>query len=326
MWMWLWGCATTTPTPDDTSGPGDTAVTAVSEVALRVATWNIEGLGAPGSEQYVAARQVLQRIDADVVGLNEIAGGEEDALVSFAADLGYQVVQPRTNPFGSSHNAVLSRLGVEQSAFPSSAVLADDPSANDITRWPVSVAVEAPWGEVVAITTQHCKAGFDLDDAFRRTLDTRRLGQAAQRVPADRTVAMGDLNADLAELQSEPPSPSRWTFPPGGLPPELVIGDDVEAILGGEGLPNDPFVLLDGFGLTVVDAVQPDGRSASRDSGRLIDYVLVGDGLRASASEIFDSRDESFDDGITKAGEPLERPVSRLASDHFPVVVDLRPE
>ncbi|MEM6928970.1 MAG: endonuclease/exonuclease/phosphatase family protein, partial [Myxococcota bacterium] len=258
MWMWLWGCVTTTPTPGDPSSEvGDTAV---SEAPLRVATWNIEGLGASGSEQYVAARQVLQRIDADVVGLNEIMEGEEDALVSFAADLGYQVVQPRTNPFGSIHNAVLSRLGVAQGAFPSSAALSDDPDANDITRWPVSVAVEAPWGEVVAITTQHCKAGFDLDDAFRRALDTRRLGQAARRVPADHTVAMGDLNADLGDLQAEPPSPARWTFPPGGLPPELVIGDDVEAILNGDGLPNDPFALLDGFGLGIVDAVQPDGR------------------------------------------------------------------
>ncbi|MEM6930562.1 MAG: hypothetical protein AAF602_26735, partial [Myxococcota bacterium] len=76
----------------------------------------------------------------------------------------------------------------------------------------------------------------------------------------------------------------------------------------------------------IVDAVQPDGREASRDSGRLIDYVLVGDGLRAVASEIYDSRDESFVDGVTKAGEPLARTASRLASDHFPVVVDLRPQ
>ncbi len=324
MLWWLGACVGTPPGPDGSEASTSTEPTTGPE-ALRVATWNVEGLGPAGSDEHAATRQVLARIDADVIGLNEIDAGEEDALVALAVDLGYDVVQPRTNPFGTSHNAMLSRLPIEVGAFPSSAVLSGDPGANDVTRWPVSAAVSAPWGEVVAVTVQHCKAGFDLDDAFRRSVDTHRLGQAATRVPADRVVAMGDLNEDRAEIEASPPSPARWSFPPGGLPGDYVLGDDVEAILGAGGLANQPFTLLAGFGLTVVDALQSDGRSASRDSGRLIDYVLVGDGLEAVASEIYDSRDESFRDGVPKAGEPLERAVSRTASDHLPVVVDLQP-
>lgn len=328
MLLWLWGCTGSSPDPDpeapkptsEESTPGP------SVNALRVATWNVEGLGLPGSDEHAATREVLVRIDADVIGINEIVEGEEDALVALARELGYDVVQPRENPFGSSHNAMLTRLPAEVSSVPSSATLSADPNANDVTRWPVSVAVTAPWGEVVGVTVQHCKAGFDLGDAFRRSIDTHRLGQAATRIPADRHVALGDINEDLSEVTETPPSPARWSFPPGGLPFEFDLGDDIEQIMDGAGLENQPFALLLGFGFTTVDARQSDGREASRDSGRLIDYVLVGDGLRVLGSEIYDSQDEAFDNGLTKAGPPLERAVSRAASDHLPVVVDLLPE
>lgn len=327
MLAWLWGCVGTTPGPGPTDTPQPTEPTgaAASEAPLRVATWNIEGLGAPGSDEHAAVRDVLVRIDADVIGLEEIQEGEEDALVALALQLGYDVVQPRINPFGTVHNAVLSRLPVEVAAFPSSAVLADDADANDVTRWPVSVAVTAPWGEVVAVTVQHCKSGFDLDDAFRRSVDTHRLGQASGHLESVHAVAMGDLNASQPELVESPPSPAQWTYAPGGMPPGFALGEDVRAAMDGPGLSNDPFQILAGFGLTTVDARQADGREASRDSGRLIDYVLHDDGLRVVASEIYDSRDERFEPGVDKAGEPLDRDVSRLAADHFPVVVDLRP-
>ena len=71
--------------------------------------------------------------------------------------------------------------------------------------------------------------------------------------------------------------------------------------------------------------LQRDGRAASRDSGRLIDYVLHDNGLVPTASEIYDSRDESFSGGVDKAGEPLPRATSREAADHLPVVVDFSP-
>jgi len=326
MIWWLGACVAVTPTPTGSKGSETGAsTTPATDTPLRVATWNIERLGAAGSDEHTAAREVLVRIDADVVGLQEIGEGEEDALLALALDLGYDVVQPRTNPFGTDHNAVLSRLPVEVSSFPSSAVLSADPDANDVTRWPVSVALIAPWGEVVGVTTQHCKSGFDLADAFRRSIDTLRLGQATRRIEAERFVAMGDVNASLPELDDAPPSPARWTFAPGGMPSDFVLGDDVAAIMDDGGLANHPFALLGEIGLTAVEARQPDGREAARDSGRLIDYVLVDDGLRATASEIYDSRDEGFDPGVEKAGEALARDVSRRASDHLPVVVDVRP-
>ncbi|MEN0065035.1 MAG: endonuclease/exonuclease/phosphatase family protein [Myxococcota bacterium] len=322
MWLWWLGCTSATI---DEVNPMDSSTELPSTEPLRVATWNIEGLGAPSSDQYVAARAVLQRIDADVVGLNEIQSGEEDNLIALALDLGYDVVQPRTNPFGRDHNAVLSRLPIVQSGFPSSAVLSGDPVANDVTRWPVALTIEAPWGSTVGLAVQHCKSGFDLTDQFRRTVDTTRLGQAAARLEATHRIVMGDLNEDRSELEEEAPTPAQWTFPPNGLPQDFVLGDDIEARLDNNDLPNHPFVLAEQAGFTVITARQRDGRSASRDSGRLIDYVLQDGSLQVVDVEIYDSQDEQIDGGIELSGEPLAREVSRAAADHFPVVVDLRP-
>lgn len=320
MWLWWWGCV------GPAAGPGAaTGDTAAAVETMRVATWNIEQLGAPGSAQYAAAAQVLARIDADVVGLNEIREGEENDLVGLALDLGYEVVQPNTNPFGSNHNAMLSRLPLREEGFPSSAALAGDPNANDVTRWPVTIVVTAPWGHDVAITVQHCKSGFGITDQFRRLVDAHRTGQAATREAMVSHIAMGDINEDRRELQTEPPSPAQWTFPPGGLPVDYVLGADIEARLSEPGLVNDPFERLETFGLSTVDAQQGDGRTATRDSGRLIDYVFLDEGLQAEASEIYDSQDEAFPDQIVKAGEPLARAVSRTAADHLPVIVDVRP-
>ena len=46
---------------------------ASAQTDVRVATWNIESVGAPGSSEYSASLDVLARIAADVVALNEIA-------------------------------------------------------------------------------------------------------------------------------------------------------------------------------------------------------------------------------------------------------------
>jgi len=324
--LWLsWGCTAPSGLPQLDPTDSATALGPSDLVPLRIATWNVESLGESGSEQYEATRRILVRIDADVVGLEEVMEAEEDALARLATELGYHVVQPRGNPFGDAHNALLSRLPIEQSAAPSSVHLSGDPSANDVTRWPVSASVTAPWGDRVAVTVQHCKAGFGLDDQYRRSVDAHRLGQAALRIEADHHVAMGDINDDPSDLEAFPPSPARWSFAPGGLPYGYELGDDVQEILDGEGLRNHAFELLGSFGLRRTDARQADGREATRDSGRLIDHVLITDGLEPSAAEIYDSEDEDLPDRVNKAGDALQPPDSRQASDHFPVVVDLLP-
>ena len=84
---------------------------AASQTTLRVATWNIETAGSPGSSEYNAALGVLGRIDADVVALNEIASAADASnLEALAADAGYTSLAYNSGAaFGSDRNAILSK-------------------------------------------------------------------------------------------------------------------------------------------------------------------------------------------------------------------------
>ncbi len=306
----------------DTDADSDVDTDADADV-IRVATWNIEFLGSPGSSEYDATVDVLRRIDADVIGINEVDAGEEAAFAALADDLGYDSVVAPSNPFGFQKNGVLSRLPVSSSEVWTSAALSGDSQANDVTRMPVSVVVEAPWGDTLAVVAQHAKSGFDDIDEFRRLVDIRRAVQATDAAGADLVVVLGDLNEDRAELASDPLLPGSFGAVPSGAPGDYWLGADLYGELTGAGFANDPFVAFVDRGLVEVEAAQLDGRVESRDSGRLIDYVFVDPALTVLAAEIYDSTDEGQPGGMDKAGQAPARETSRAASDHFPVLVDL---
>jgi len=62
----------------------------LADQALRVVTWNVETIGVMGSAEYNAALDVLKRIGADVVALQEVASNTDAVqLLSLASDLQY---------------------------------------------------------------------------------------------------------------------------------------------------------------------------------------------------------------------------------------------
>jgi len=311
----------TTPT-DPATHDTDTDVPVVQGVVVRVVTWNVQGLGTAGSTEGQAERAVLARIDADVVGLNEIDEDQRSRLDSLAADLGYNTVYyPPSNPFGGLRNAILTRLPVVDIGAPTPAQLSGDAGANDCTRRPVRVTIDVPdAADDLTVVVNHWKSGFDLTDRFRRTLDGIRTAQAADTGTA--AVVMGDVNAELDDM---PESPATWSYVPDGLPRAYRVGDDQRDALQAEGLPNSAFAALRSAGLTPIDALQLDGRPSTRPSSdRVIDYILVSETLVEHVdSEIYDSTDEGQAAGLPKAGEAPDRGVSDQASDHLPVFADL---
>jgi endonuclease/exonuclease/phosphatase family metal-dependent hydrolase len=301
----------TDPADTEDSGP-------LGSVEVRVATWNVLGLGRPGSASFNAVKAVLARIDADVVGLNEIGEDEASALATLASDLGYsQVLRPPTNPFGPERNAILSRLPASLDA-PTSATLSGDRAANDVTRLPVRAVIPLPEvNRELTVVGQHWKSGFDLVDRFRRAVDASRSAQAAR---GDLVVLMGDVNAEPGDMPEDPPV---WKYRPQGLPGEYRLGSDLEAQLAGSGLPNDAFAPGTAAGLVWLPARQVDGREVTRpSSGRRIDWIFVSDEVSAAPSEVYDSTDEGKG-GLPKSGEVPARDASELASDHLPVFADL---
>lgn len=302
----------------DSATPSGTPAGSTGPVELRILTWNVQGLGAPGSGDYEAVKAILARIDADVVGLNELEELENDDVRQLADELGYTTVQvPASNPFGDLHNAILAKGPATAPTTWRSDDLSGDPDANDITRLPVSVTVQG-----VRVVVNHCKSGFDDEDEFRRTVDAIRTAQAAGT--SGRAVVMGDINQEVDEPQD---TPATFTDFPFGMPDSYFLGEDLYTRMTGPGLGNGPFPHFADAGLTVVEAAQNDGELATRpSSGRRIDYILVGADLvpGVQGAEIYNARLDNPGEGLGKPGPKPDRTSSEFASDHFPVFVDLR--
>ena len=104
-------------------------------------------------------RQAFARLDADVVGLTEIADSADDVnLVALAADAGYPEVAIGTVAFGADHNVMMTRRVVLDSAE----------HAADAVR----VASRSPVGKVGSASRQ---------SSGRRPLITRSSSSASIR-------------------------------------------------------------------------------------------------------------------------------------------------
>lgn len=317
------GTSTETGAP---SSDSDSTDTGSSPDQVRVMTWNIQGLGAPGSDEYLATLAVVQRLDADIVGLNEIDAPDLGNLSAFARSGGYDyVLVPDSNPFGTIRNAILSKLQPSDQTVWTSAELSGDRSANDVTRNPLSMTVTTAGGATLTLVSQHWNSGFGDDEEFLRAVDAVRVGQVAARAPAE-FVVLGDVNAELGDRET----PLVFTELPAALSElSALVGADINEMMSTDGLDNDAFsALLEGLEMEALNLAQGDGNAATRDaSGRRIDYIFVTPSIhaRAWAGEVYDARDDALS-SLDYAGDAPSPDSTAIASDHFPVVADIRLE
>lgn len=302
-----------------------------AQTAVRVATWNIETVGSPGSTEYNAALAVLNRIDADIVGIQEVASTSDNAnLQSLATAAGYpHVIVPTTNPFGALRNAFISKYPFLSTTIHTAASLSGDPTANDMTRLLVEAVVDVPGNAVdLTLVTEHWKASTGNDDEFRRAVESFRIAQALASLDAanDAYMIMGDVNE---EIDSVPGSPTVFTSLPSGLPQTFNLGADLVAEMNGPGILNNPFHYIEqnpSPDITAIPALQLDGTDATRPaSGRRLDYLMVSEALDqySPPAEVYDSSDEGLPGGLPKSGSALSSGTSLAAADHLLVFTDL---
>ncbi len=294
---------------------------------LRVATYNIREVGVPGSGQYTALLQTLQRIDADIVCLQEVLDEETDALESLAMQAGYAHLAAAPSGYpgsGQIRNACLSRYEIAQWDPLDEDELSLDPAANDMTRQFLRIRVNlGPLGGYLTIITAHLKAGGEELDRFRRMVEAARLGLAVdlerRTFPNNALIVMGDLN--------ETPDAPRLTFdapPAQGLPFSYRLGQDIAFPL-----PYLPFAPLEQAGLERVEARVEDHSWTDTylPSHARLDYIYQ-DAASVVVSEAYDSCEDDGEDALPlgdlmpKAGDPLPCGVTGDASDHRPVVAD----
>ena len=289
---------------------------------IRVVSWNIETVGAVGSDEHEAALDVLGRLDADVVALQEIASAADEAdLWELADAAGYAEVAVGTAASGGDRSAVLSRRPLVDVAVLDAPALSGDPLANDLTRNALRVEVETRTAPLVLVTNHWKCCGGD-DNEFRRAIESERMAQSVAPADpaADPVVVIGDFNEDPADL---PLSPSVFYDKPDGLPQSYWIGDDLYSALMDEGIDNDPVAPLTRAGLTMLDAAQRDGSLDTFLTGGTLDVAFVSDAVRIRGVEIYDDEDEGLPSALTLDTPDLPAGTVATASDHHPLVLEL---
>lgn len=316
----------------------------VAAVSVRVATYNIEnGIPSPGTAKYEATKAVLTRIDADVIGFQELlrdstTGAWEQNWRQLATELGYVHVfgAAGTTLSGSQRLGYFSRfpIAADQVAYVSSPA-----GANEMTRLPMRIVVDVPGAaKPLVLWNIHHKANEGTDpqllarNQFRRAVEAIRIVQdinayAVANPDHDEFVVLGDLNADVFGEPQE----TFFNAIPAGLPSSYVVGADILLPVAYRFFPDDVYAGAGG-GMFRLDAFQANSTVRHTFPGwpSVLDYVIVSTALYQGPSgppvgEVYNSwQDVSFPDaGLPKAGGSPVGSTSRTASDHLPVFVDL---
>ncbi len=292
------------------------------EGVLRVVSWNIETVGEPGTLEYDAALDILDRLSPDVVALNEIADSEDAGYAEWLAiDAGFDhVIIGDSVGFGADRNAILSMHPLENAVGLEAPDLSGDPDANDITRSFVKATVVTSGGEL-DVVSMHWKSGLFGDDEaeFRRVLEAHRAIEAM--TPGQPTLLTGDFNDDI---QDSSDFPATFTSLPFGLPSSFWLGADLWDTLNGPGLPNDVFLPLLEADLVIPDIRQRSGTDATRPtSNRRLDYIVHTQDIDVRGTETFDCNDQDRPGGVELYGSRISNDACEDAADHLAVVMDL---
>ena len=290
---------------------------------IRLATFNVlNGIDAPGTMSHDSIRDILARIDADVVGLQEVFAfdrnsnnGNPSNLESLATSLGYShIFVPDGIALDTNSRVVL----ISKFPFISTHSIASPSGARDVARPHAAALVDVPGTDAdPTIITLHLKCCFDSDDFFRRAVEIERIKlflTDQNLTGADNIMIMGDYNL----LGTD----SVYNSLPSGLPASYVLGPDITFPVSYFANPELYFVEAPLFN---PDPRQQNGiASATHSSGATLDYFVISEALsdRGPVLEIYNSEFESTDPGLPKSGEPLAFGISDQASDHLPIFGD----
>lgn len=270
----------------------DTPYGDLLDTRVRVLTWNLWWRFGPWEARQPAIAETLRRVDADLIGLQEVwADGADSQAAQLADHLGYHhVYESRLDVEGVQFgNAILSRwpiTGSELRPLPA-------PEGRDELRLVLRADVDGPRGPIQLFTT-HLNWRFDESDVRQEQVGAiaRFIAESPERTfPA---IVCGDFNA-------EPDSDEVRTLT-GKAPvavDSMVFHD--AWLVAGDGSP----------GLTWTNA-NPYARMAL-EPDRRIDYVFAGWPKERGAGHVV---------GCALVGAD---PVDGVhPSDHLGVVADLR--
>lgn len=295
---------------------------------VRVATFNIlQGVDAPGTAEYNAIRDILARVDADVIAFQELRTTTLGNWQALATELGYS-----SSPYSASTTMSGGLYVGYFSRWPilSTHNVLSPPGANEITRPPFRAVIDVPGTAApLALWTVHLKAAGGSTNEFRRAVEGIRAGNDIDAYldanPGHTEyIVLGDFNADVNQSQT-----TQITSLPGGLPSSYSLGSDISFPIPYAVFPRDAFEVA-GSGMVMLDAFHEDSATENTfigSSGRL-DYIFVSSALASNAggvavAEVYNSVRDDGIGGLTKTGDPLDPGISSAASDHYLVFADM---
>ena len=303
-----------------------TCVGSVEALPVRVASFNMKfGVGDTNTAEYAAVRDILNRVNPDIIGFQELSNADYLNWVLLANELGYPYLAfGNGGTFAGSH-----RLGFF-SRYPITAVdeVMEPEPAREITRWPLKVTVQVPGAlNPFHVYTVHNKSSGDTASQFRRAVEITRLGDHIQAAmtenPLDTEfIVMGDFNEDVENSQK-----TSFDMEPSGLPVSYALGADILFPLSYALQPVDPFAALS---MTPVTLLQEDTTNdGTFQSGSRLDYIFISDEMKNSPygspkGEVYNSIHDDGLGGLAKQGSALPSDTSSIASDHYCVFADVQ--
>jgi len=324
------------------------AAVGASAVEIRVASFNVGafftessqgffyplyGLGEAGTPDHDSVRDILDRIDADVVALQEIdsadSAGIPNDVDDLAANLGYPYVY--IAPVGSAgpsgifkapFDSDLRVAVISRYPFISTGAIRSPENMRELTRLHAVVKVDVPGTtNDPVIITAHLKPG-DGEDRFRRGVEMKRLAMHLNVLGLtedENYIITGDFNFN--------PNYGNTTYNslPGGLPGTYALGPDIPLPFS---FSTNPLAYFTTPGAVRLDPRQLNGSAVTFPSGAgfTLDLMLVSPAIagRVVDSEVYNSvLDTSNSSGLPKAGSPLAAGTSATASDHYAIFADL---
>lgn len=325
----------------------------------RIMTLNVRlGIGSPGTAEFAAVREVIERVSPDILVLQEVSDagdfGDARALLEqagFPAGAAYRATtgDAFAGQAYSSGDFGTGECLITASRYPITATTQIGrgiAGRKELTRFPLYTRIDLPdTAHDLHVVNLHLKAGTADTDRFRKAVEAYRirefLSQSNLAAAVDNLVVAGDFNAiDTIFLPPTSYNTSTYTPPAGtSLPVSFQLGSDLAAspgvTLAYSVAPYNPASSVyphQGFnpaGLFAPALFQADGISASTFNlfDARFDYLMLPQRLLVPGNargEVYNSRLEPQADGLPKRRTLPAAELSEIASDHHAVFLDVR--
>ncbi len=289
-------------------------------VPVRIAAFNLyQGVEDPGSAAYEATRAILQRVNADIVGVVEANGATQSNFSALAASLGYAhtYYSPQGPMDTTLRTAVMSRWPITYTD-----AVQSPPGAKEMTRANGIVVVDVPGttqDPTLVVVHYKCCATYGAE-SFRRAIEIRRTVEALQNLGkggSSNVFVIGDFNL----VGSSPVSFDG--LPSTGLPGTYQLGSDVSFPVSYQ---TNPDFFFSGIGMGKASMLQADGDPRTFNTGGVLDYIVTSQAVlnRGFQAEIYNSAKDAGYAGLQKSGSPLPTSTSSTASDHYLIFGDFQ--